>query len=64
MGKSNKKKDRSLNGVVVSNFSKKFNVSKRFVNQCLNNERHSITAEEIKKEYKILIHKLDLLFNE
>ena len=49
------KKRRTYNQDVVNALAEEFDVSKRFVVQCINKERSSRTAISIEKKYKLMI---------
>lgn len=48
------KKRQAYNTEAVHALSEEFEVSTQFVRQCIRNEKHSLTAETIKKKYKEL----------
>lgn len=45
------KKRQSYNTAVVNIISEEFGVSTQFVRQCIRKEKHSLTAETIRKKY-------------
>ncbi|MGV4413838.1 MULTISPECIES: hypothetical protein [Chryseobacterium group] len=45
------KKRQSYNTAVVNILSEEFGVSTQFVRQCIRKEKHSLTAETIRKKY-------------
>ena len=61
MNKETKKLEnrKRYNQVVVQRLIKKYGVSMRFVHMALNNDRRGELAETIKKEYPILVAKVE-----
>jgi len=55
---TNKNNQKPYNLLVIGSLSKKHGLTKRFINQCLNGERTSITAQTIVREYKELDKKI------
>jgi hypothetical protein len=64
INKNNTKKYNSYNSFAVTAISKKLNMSKQYVRQCLNRDKNSISADFIKKEYNVLVKKINQLLNE
>lgn len=50
MSKS-KKKRQNFNTAVIKALSQEYSLSEQFIRQCIRKERHSLTAETIRKKY-------------
>lgn len=49
-----KKEEYSIRAATILKIAKEYKVTTRFVLMCVNNERHSATAEKIRKDFKKL----------
>ncbi|HLV51475.1 MAG TPA: hypothetical protein VKY44_05915 [Flavobacterium sp.] len=52
MGKPKKKNRKIYNTEVVNALIEKYGFTKYFIQQCLRGDRNSITADQIRKDYK------------
>lgn len=59
----NTTKYQKFNSQVVNKLEQKFRLTGYYIRQCLKNERNSITADTIKKEYKRLVKQVEAALN-
>jgi len=64
MDKNKTKKNNSYNIIAVNAISDKLKISKQYVRQCIRGDRNSISADVVKREYYILVRKLEDLLME
>ena len=62
MNKPTKKRN-SYNTEIIKVLSDEFVVSERFVRMCVNGEKHSLTAQTIKKKYKEMANPSQVAIN-
>jgi len=56
-------KYQKFNSQVVNKLSAKFGLTDYYIRQCLKNERNSITADTIRREYKRLVKEVETALN-
>jgi hypothetical protein len=61
MNKNNTKKNNTYNVIAVNAISEKRGLSKQYVRQCIKGDRNSISADIVKKEYRDMVRKIELL---
>ena len=57
-------KYQKFNSQVINKLEEKFGLTGYYIRQCLKNERNSITADTINKEYKRLVKQVENALNQ
>lgn len=63
MDKSKTKKQNRYNQVGIIALSKRYGVSKRYVRMCLKGDRHSLKADDIRADYKVITKEVEAIIN-
>lgn len=63
MCKNNIKKSNTYNVSVINHISEKRGYSKQYIRQCIRGDRNNLTADKIKKEYQLLLKKIEFVMN-